>query len=228
MSACAGRSIGDPALDCPLGSGRTYQTNLFRRAEPAIDTTFRSLRRVHLDADAWLDIVPGWLANDAALFEELERTCDWTQRKRWLYEQERIEPRLTSSWSVASGAPLEPAILETMRCLLSERYDVSFDSVGFNLYRDGQDSVAWHRDKIRQEVETPIVPLVSLGEARKLLFRPLGGGQSRAFSAGRGDLLVTGGTAQWTWEHAILKVARAGPRISIAFRYGMRPRAYRA
>ncbi len=206
----------------------TYQTNLFGRAEAAIDTMFRSLRRVHLDADAWLDIAPGWLANDTALFEELERTRDWGQRKRWLYEQERIEPRLTSSWSVTSGAPLEPAILEAMRRVLSQRYDVSFDSVGFNLYRDGQDSVAWHRDKIRKEVETPIVPLVSLGEPRKLLFRPLGGGQSRAFPAGRGDLLVTGGTTQRTWEHAVLKVAHAGPRISIAFRYGMRTGAYRA
>src|SRR5580693_4408412 len=103
----------------------TYQANLFGRAEPAIDTTFRSLRRVHLDAGAWLDIAPGWLANDTALFEELERARDWAQRKRWIYEQERIEPRLTSSWSAASGAPLEPAIVETMRRALSERYDVS-------------------------------------------------------------------------------------------------------
>lgn len=70
------------------------------------------------------------------------------------------------------------------------------------------------------------MPLVSLGEPRKLHFRPRGGGPSRAFVIGRGDLLVTGGTAQRTWEHAVLKVAHAGARISIAFRTGLDPRAY--
>jgi alkylated DNA repair dioxygenase AlkB len=113
-----------------------------------------------------------------------------------------------------------------MRVALGERYGVVFDSAGFNLYRDGQDGVAWHRDKIRAEIAEPVVPLVSLGEPRKLHFRPRGGGRSRAFSVGHGDLLVTGGTAQRTWEHAVLKVAHAGPRISVAFRSGLDPRAY--
>jgi hypothetical protein len=58
------------------------------------------------------------------------------------------------------------------------------------------------------------------------MFRPRGGGASRAFPIGHGDLLVTGGTTQRTWEHAILKVARAGARISIAFRYGMDTAAF--
>jgi alkylated DNA repair dioxygenase AlkB len=113
-----------------------------------------------------------------------------------------------------------------MRQALSARYGVVFDSAGFNLYRDGRDGVAWHRDKIRPEILDPVVPLVSLGEPRKLLFRPRGGGRSQAFPLGHGDLLVTGGTTQRTWEHAVLKVARAGARISVAFRYGLDARAY--
>jgi alkylated DNA repair dioxygenase AlkB len=108
-----------------------------------------------------------------------------------------------------------------MRAALSTRYGVTFDSLGFNLYRDGRDSVAWHRDRIRKEVMEPVVPLVSLGEPRKLLFRPYGGGPSRAFPIGHGDLLVTGGSAQRRWEHAILKTRAAGARISVAYRYGL-------
>ena len=42
-----------------------------------------------------------------------------------------------------------------------------------------------------------------------------------------GDLLVTGGKTQRTWEHSVPKVARAGPRISLAFRHGMDPAVYR-
>jgi alkylated DNA repair dioxygenase AlkB len=39
------------------------------------------------------------------------------------------------------------------------------------------------------------------------------------FEVGHGDLLVMGGSAQRTWEHAVPKSARpVGPRISIQFR----------
>jgi hypothetical protein len=38
---------------------------------------------------------------------------------------------------------------------------------------------------------------------------------------GRGDLLVTGGRTQRDWLHGVPKVAKAGPRISIAFRHGL-------
>ena len=71
-----------------------------------------------------------------------------------------------------------------------------------NLYRDGTDSVAWHRDRIPTEIADPVVALVSLGEPRKFLLRPRGGGQSRAFRLGQGDLLVTGGQTQRRFETA--------------------------
>ena len=45
-----------------------------------------------------------------------------------------------------------------------------------------------------------------------------GGGPSIGYDLGRGDLLVMGGTCQRTWDHAVPKVARAGPRISLTFR----------
>jgi len=35
---------------------------------------------------------------------------------------------------------------------------------------------------------------------------------------GHGDLVVMGGSCQRSWEHAIPKVASAGPRISVQFR----------
>ena len=81
--------------------------------------------------------------------------------------------------------------------------------------------MAWHGDRIRKEIEEPVIALVSLGEPRKFLLRPKGGGKSRALHLGRGDLLVTGGKTQRAWEHCVPKVAQAGPRISIAYRYGL-------
>jgi alkylated DNA repair dioxygenase AlkB len=207
-----------------------FQQSLFAqpRSEWSFDASFSAVARVALDDSSWIDLVPAWVTGADRLFDELLRTRAWNQRSRWMYDSHVLEPRLTARWELASGLPLEPPVLERMRQALSARYGVVFDSAGFNLYRDGRDGVAWHRDKIRREIPDPIVPLVSLGEPRKLLFRPRGGGRSHAFPLGHGDLLVTGGTTQRTWEHAVLKVARAGARISVAFRYGLDPRAYGA
>ncbi len=138
-----------------------------------------------------------------------------------MYDQRVREPRLTAPWNLRSGAPLEPRILDEVRLAVGARYGVLFDSAGFNLYRDGQDSVAWHGDRIRREIENPVVALLSLGEPRKFLLRRKGGGPSRALMLGRGDLLVTGGKTQRAWDHSVPKVARAGPRISVAYRYGL-------
>ena len=143
-----------------------------------------------------------------------------------MYDRRVLEPRLTSSWTLDSGMALEPPLLEEIRQALMRRYERVFDSVGFNLYRDGNDSVAWHGDRIRKEIPDPIVGLVCLGDARRFLLRPKGGGRSRSIMLGRGDLFVMGGRSQRTWEHSVPKVARAGPRISIAYRHGLDPKAY--
>ncbi len=198
-----------------------FQPSLLGREPPGFDPSFHALARIALDERAWIDHLPGWVTGSDALFEEVLRARTWGQRTRHMHQGKVLEPRLTSHWDLASGEPLVPPLVEALRLALGLRYGVVFDSAGFNLYRDGRDGVAWHGDHIERALAEPIVPLVSLGEPRKLLFRPKGGGPSRAFLLGRGDLLVTGGTAQRTWEHAVPKVARAGPRISIAFRYGL-------
>ncbi len=198
-----------------------FQPSLLGREAPGFDPGFGALVRIPLDETAWLEHAPGWVRGADALFDEVLRARRWGQRTRWMHQGKVLEPRLTSHWELASGEPLLPPLVEDLRRALGDRYGVVFDSAGFNLYRDGRDSVAWHGDHIDEAIAQPVVPLVSLGEPRRLLFRPKGGGRSRAFLLGRGDLLVTGGTAQRTWEHAVPKVARAGPRISIAFRYGL-------
>jgi alkylated DNA repair dioxygenase AlkB len=102
---------------------------------------------------------------------------------------------------------------------LESAYRVRFSGVSAILYRDGRDSVAWHGDRIgRGEREDTMVAIVSLGDPRRLALRPRGGGASISFTMGHGDLLVMGGSCQRTWEHAVPKVASAGPRISVQFR----------
>lgn len=170
-----------------------------------------------------MDFARGWVSEPDALFRHLRDTRDWGQRTRRLYDQEVIEPRLTSRW--VKGEPLEPQ-LRGMLEKLNARYGVEFDSIGFNLYRDGNDSVAPHGDKIVKEIAEPIVALVSLGGTRRFVLRHRDGGKSVNFELASGDLLVTGGRTQRTWLHSIPKVKHAEPRISLAFRYGLHPNAY--
>ena len=204
----------------------TWQPSLLDVTGAQIDESFGRLERIELDPEAWVDYAPEWVSGSDLVFAEVIESRKWGQRTRQMYDNKVREPRLTAPWNARSGEPLEPPIIERMRQVLSDRYRVEFDSVGFNLYRDGRDSVAWHGDRIKKEIEEPVVALVSLGEPRRFLLRPRGGGRSRAFMLGRGDLLVTGGKTQRTWEHSVPKVSKAGPRISLAFRHGMDPAAY--
>jgi alkylated DNA repair dioxygenase AlkB len=224
------RTVPDPKLQ--LGAvtpspSIVWQPSLFAGFhDVGIDRSYSGLQRVHLDDEAWVDHCPGWLRGADRLFEEVLAARDWGQRSRRMYDQRVVEPRLTSTWNLGSGEPLEPGVLEEVREALSERYGRTFDSAGFNLYRDGRDSVAWHGDRIAKEIDDPIVALISLGEPRRFLLRPKGGGRSRTFLLGGGDLLVTGGTTQRTWDHSVPKVRQAGPRISIAFRHDLDPAVY--
>lgn len=206
----------------------SWQPSLLDEAlEPAVDEEFSSLERIALEPESWVDYAPGWVRGADELFAELLMSVKWGQRTRMMFDKRVIEPRLTSSWRASEGTPLDLPVLEGMRRLLSQRYGVELDSMGMNLYRDGRDSVAWHGDRIARAIEKPIVALVSLGHPRRFLLRPKGGGKSRPFELGRGDLLVTGGRTQRAWDHSVPKVANAaGPRISLAFRHGMSAKVY--
>jgi alkylated DNA repair dioxygenase AlkB len=198
----------------------TWQASLLDGdASPEIDDRFSRLTRVQLDSSSWVDHAPGWVSGSDQLFGEVLATATWGQRSRPMYDLTVKEPRLTSGWRAESGHRPEPPVLERMRQVLSDRYGVTFDSIGLNLYRDGRDSVAWHGDRIPREIAEPVVAIVSVGQPRRFLLRPRGGGQSRRFLLGRGDLLITGGACQRRWQHSVPKVARAGPRISITFRH---------
>ena len=201
-----------------------WQPSLFGSGTPLVDESFSGLTRSWLDGSSWVDMCPAWLKASDAAFEDLLKSVGWGQRERWMYDRVVDEPRLTSWRRVDAANPLPRTFLEDARASLSRRYEVCFDSVGINLYRDGADSVAWHRDRIPKQIVDPMVALVSVGEPRKFLLRPYGGGKSRAFKLGHGDLLVTGGQTQRRFEHSVPKVASSGPRISLAFRHGVEER----
>jgi alkylated DNA repair dioxygenase AlkB len=196
------------------------QGSLFDGGEPAVDDGFTGLRRIRLDERSWVDHAPGWLRGSDELFTLLHRTGRFSQRTVRVWDRTVPEPRLTAGWSTEVAGDDVPSPLRDLASALSRHYDIAFDRIWVNLYRDGRDSVAWHGDRIgRGRSSDTMVAIVSFGSPRPLMLRPVGGGESLRFPLGHGDLVVMGGSCQRTWEHCIPKTTKpVGPRVSVQFR----------
>jgi len=191
--------------------------------EPVLGALAGAVRRVPLSRGAWVDLRPGWLAGSGAVFGALAEAVPWRAERRHMYDRVVDVPRLLCFYD--EGEPLpDPALIAALRALnayYGAELGEAFRTAGLCLYRDGRDSVAWHGDRTgRGSREDTMVAILSLGAPRAFLLRPRGGGgPSRRYEIGHGDLLVMGGSCQRTWEHAVPKTAQAvGPRISVQFR----------
>ncbi len=183
--------------------------------EPDIDLSLDGARRRFLGQGAWVDHVPGWVTGADQLFDEVLVSAPWqAEQQRPMYDRVVDVPRLTTGgWAVG-----RPRLLDRMSRCLSRHYGTRLPSISANLYRDGNDSVAWHGDRVGRHRVSTIVAIVSLGSPRRLLLRPEGGGPSIGYTLHSGDLLVQGGTCQRTFQHCVPKRASAGPRISVMLR----------
>jgi alkylated DNA repair dioxygenase AlkB len=193
-----------------------YQASLLGAGDPAVDPTV-PFERLWLDDASWIDVARSWLHGADTLLDALIETVDWQQHRRWMYERMVDDPRL-SRW-LTTDEPLPHPALSSVRAALETKYDVPLGGIGLNYYRDGRDSVAPHRDRELRHLDDTLIAIVTLGARRPFLIRPKGGGKSRDISPASGDLLVMGGRTQVGWEHAVPKVKRAGPRISVTWRW---------
>jgi len=197
-----------------------WQASLFEEpGAPSADHGFTGLVRHHLDDTAWVDHVAGWLRHADDLFGRLLESAPWEETEQELYGRVVATPRLVARWPYVPGEVALPPALEDIRAALAAHYERAFDSVSANLYRDGRDSVAWHGDRVARTIAEPLVAIVSLGHPRRFLLRPRSGATRLTLDPRHGDLVVMGGTSQRGWQHAIPKVAVAGPRISVTLRH---------
>jgi alkylated DNA repair dioxygenase AlkB len=202
----------------------TFQASLFDDvfSEPELRPLSLMVERIPLDDGAWIDIRPGWLSNSDALFERLAVGVPWKADQRQMYDRVVAVPRLVS-W-FGAGSRLPDPVLSGAMTALNDHYGRPpgqvFETAGLCFYRTGDDSVAWHGDRVGRTIERDtMVAILSVGAERSLSVRPKGGGATLKFPVGHGDLIVMGGSCQRTYEHAILKSKQAvGPRISVQFR----------
>ena len=203
-----------------------FQTTLFEAAAEAEGAAglapLAGAVRHPLTRGAWVDVRRDWVTGADAVRAALVADVPWRAERRQMYDRLVDVPRLVHTYGEGDALP-HPLLVEA-REALSAHYlpelGEPFLTAGCCYYRDGRDSVAWHGDTFgRGSTHDTMVAIVSFGDPRRLMLRPRGGGaDSLSFEMGHGDLLVMGGSCQRTWEHAVPKVAHAGPRISVQFR----------
>jgi alkylated DNA repair dioxygenase AlkB len=197
------------------------QEDLFaiEAASITLDSRFTTAKRTAIDGHSWIEMVPGWMSGSHILLEQLATGEPWLQRDRRLFDQTFSEPRLTAEYRDLCNAP--EALVDAAQAL-SRHYGIEYDSLWLNLYRNGQDSTGWHRDRFSCRRSECIVPVLTLGARRRFLVKPRTGGSSVTFKPGSGDLIVMGGRCQEDWLHGVPKeLGIAERRISVNFQSSM-------
>ncbi|CAM3018280.1 alpha-ketoglutarate-dependent dioxygenase AlkB [Chryseobacterium flavum] len=169
--------------------------------------------------------------NEASVLETLlMNTAPWKQRTQQMYDKMVLTPRLTAwygnvdkTYQLAGTRfevnPWLPELLD-LKQRIEKSTGYEFNSVLLNLYRDRNDSVAWHRDRESELGNRPVIASVSLGQVRNFDFRNVDNHSNKySLPLQHGSLLIMKGDLQVNWEHRIAKSALPmKPRINLTFR----------
>ena len=171
------------------------------------------------DATGLIEYRPGALPETqaAAWFDALHAGIPWRQQRRVMYERELDVPRLVASYRLED--PQLPFPLAEAAELVHGEFGTRCNSVGLNLYRDQNDSVAPHNDRLGDLVPGHPVILLSLGATRRMRIQGKTSKAKLELDLEPGSLLLMDYETQKHYDHGIPKQRSAvGPRISLAFR----------
>lgn len=169
-------------------------------------------------------------AESETYFSSLMNEVNWKQEPIKIFGKEVMQPRLTA-WHgdgdkpySYSGITMHPAAwTESLRAIKQKIEPVAgviFTSALLNLYRDGNDSMGWHRDNEKELGDVPVIGSVSFGATRTFQFRNYKTKKDlKSVDLTNGSLLLMRGKTNHFWEHRVPKTNRpVKERINITFR----------
>src|SRR5262249_11613468 len=151
----------------------------------------------------------------------------WERHDFTIYGRTVPMPRLIAMYGPVgyrySGVEHPPCPMPPRVAAIRDRVEATtgtrFNSVLLNLYRDGRDSVGWHRDNDYDHGGQPDIASVSLGATRRFQLRDETGRRAE-IALESGSLLLATGEALERWWHCVPKTPRAvGPRVNLTFRH---------
>lgn len=170
------------------------------------------------------------LEESATLFGQLKEKIAWQQDAIKFYGKIIPLPRLTAWYGDEgknyqySGIKMQPKAWNEELLLIKHRIEQvsgnQFNSVLLNLYRHGQDSMAWHADDEPELGKNPVIASVSFGQERLFKFKHRKNADLKAqITLENGSLLLMAGQTQHYWLHQIPKSTRTmKDRINLTFR----------
>lgn len=174
----------------------------------------------------------GFFQNDEAdqFFTKLKNQIQWKQEPIKIFGKTIMQPRLTALYGNPgkpygySGISMQPLVwtdfLLEIKNRVEEKAKTNFTHVLLNNYRDGKDSMGWHRDNEVVLGSNPTIASVSFGETREFHIRNYFQKKEKLkIPLDHGSLLIMSGTSQHHWEHQIPKTAKPlGARFNLTFR----------
>ncbi len=164
------------------------------------------------------------------LKDKLLQNTPWEQRTQKMYDKMVLTPRLTAwygdskSYDSADNNTSKrnewTPELYALKERIEKEFGYEFNGVLLNLYRNNNDSVAWHRDKESRYGRRPVIASISLGQTRNFDFRKKDHHNSKySLPLPHGSLLIMKGDLQENWEHRIAKsTLPMKERINLTFR----------
>ena len=195
--------------------------------------------------------IPGFFSTPQAdaLFTRLQHDIDWLQQDIVMYGRRHKVPRLSRwygdvglSYTYSGITERSPGWLPVLHELRDQLHaalpdyiepdyiepdyvdasaTTSFNSVLANLYRDGNDSVAWHADDEPELGRNPTIASLSFGAVRRFQLKHRHDKSQRfSLELAHGSLLLMYGELQRHWLHQLPKSASVNaPRINLTFRH---------
>ncbi len=176
-----------------------------------------------LNEDGKLLYFPQFLNGDY-WFEQLQNNIPWQQNEIKIFGKIHPEPRLTAWFgppykysSISWPAAPIPGLLQEIMQKIQQLDTFPFNAVLLNYYRNGNDSMGWHRDN-EKEIDQTLIASISLGAPRKFKLRHRTKNLKHEMELKHGDLLMMQ-NLQEHWEHAIPKQSKIQEaRINLTFR----------
>lgn len=168
--------------------------------------------------------------NSDRIFLELQHSLAWRQEPIWMFGKQVMQPRLTALY----GNPDQPysysgismdtlswtPLLEEIRNKTQDFTGLNFTHVLCNFYRDGNDSMGWHRDNESVLGRNPGIASITFGATRLFQIRHYESKTNKIdIPLTHGSLLMMTGESQHYWEHQLPKTKKvSSPRINLTFR----------
>ena len=184
-------------------------------------------RKNYNEPDLELMQYDGFIPKDQADFyyNTLLHNTPWHEYQMPMYDKVVTAPRMIAWYGEQEEAgenawPWTPELMQ-LREKVQNETGLSFNAVLLNLYRNGNDSVAWHSDKENKIGKNPNIASITFGQTRPFRFRHKldKNLEHLEIPLHHGTLLLMSGTTYTFWEHHIPKSAKEMlPRINLTFR----------